>query len=255
MIDLADLHVVARDGEGPGAARVVVVHGAMDRGASFGRVARHLPEAEVVRYDRRGYGHAAHLEPGTMEDHVGDLLAVVGERPSVLFGHSVGGVVALAAATRRPDLVRALLVFEAPAPWSPWWPVPRPRPADESAADEAEAFMVRAIGERFWSRLPARTRAARRAEGEALRADIASLRDRAPFAAPEVGAPVVSASGSDTTWWHQRAAEELATAVPLGVHAVVPGATHGAHLTHPAAVADLVRWAVDLAGLGAVDGR
>ena len=104
----------------PGAARVVVVHGAMDRSTSFGRVARHLDDLEVVRYDRRGYGRSIEVGPGDLDDDVADLLTVLDGRPSVVFGHSIGGVVAVVAAARRPDLVRSVLAYEAPAPWAPW---------------------------------------------------------------------------------------------------------------------------------------
>lgn len=229
-----------------GAPRVVVVHGAMDRSTSFGRVARQLDDLEVVRYDRRGYGRSIDLGPGDLDDDVADLVEVLDGRPSVVFGHSIGGVVALVAAVRRPDLIRSVLAYEAPAPWAPWWPA---RPGDGAAdpADEAEAFMRRAIGDHLWGRLGSRTRAARRAEGPALQADMASLEGAEPFDPASVAIPVVVGSGSETSWWHARAARELAEALPHAVHRVVAGAGHGAHLTHPAATAALIREAVDRA--------
>jgi pimeloyl-ACP methyl ester carboxylesterase len=225
---------------------VVIVHGAMDRSASFGRVVRHLEGLHVVRYDRRGYGRSAECGPGSLADHVDDLLGVIDGRAATVFGHSIGGVIALIAAQRAPGQVRSVLAYEAPAPWAPWWPQPQSTPP-EDPADEAEAFMRRAIGDHFWSRLPARTRAARRAEGAALRADIASVQATAPYEASLLEVPVLSASGSETTWWHQRATRELAEAAPDGELAVVAGAEHGAHLTHPTATAHLVRRAVDRA--------
>ncbi|WP_426572973.1 alpha/beta fold hydrolase [Aquihabitans sp. McL0605] len=244
----AGLHIVDRaSDEGLGAPVVVVVHGAMDRGASFGRIARQLPDMEVVRYDRRGYGRSIDVGTGTLDDHVADLLSVIGDREVVVFGHSIGGVIALVAAERRPDVVRSLLVYEAPEPWAAWWPHRSPTPSTEARdpADEAEAFMRRAIGDRFWNRLPARTRADRRAEGEALLADLASLRGPAPFDAAAIAVPVIAASGGETTWWHSRATEELVAALPHGEHAVVAGAEHAVHLSHPTAGAHLVRRAVD----------
>jgi pimeloyl-ACP methyl ester carboxylesterase len=242
-----DLHVVDDAGPGGSASTVVIVHGAMDRSASFGRVARHLDGLHVVRYDRRGYGRSAARSPGTLEDHVDDLLAVIDSRPVTVFGHSIGGVIALIAAERRPELVRSVLAYEAPSPWAPWWPQPTTPPPDDPA-DEAEAFMRRAIGDHFWRRLPARTRADRRAEGQALRADIASVQGTAPYDPARIEVPVLAAAGSETTWWHQRATRELAEAAPKGEPAVVAGAEHGAHLTHPTATAHLVRRAVERAG-------
>jgi pimeloyl-ACP methyl ester carboxylesterase len=242
-----ELHVSEPTDADPSAPIVIVVHGAMDRGASFGRVARHLDGLHVVRYDRRGYGRSVGCPLGTLGDHVDDLLTVADGRAVTVFGHSIGGVIALVAAQERPAVIRSVLAYEAPTPWEPWWPQPRTAPPDDPA-DEAEAFMRRAIGDHFWARLPARTRADRRVEGGALRADIASLQGAPPFDPAALAVPVLSAAGSDTTWWHQRAARELAEAVPAGEHAVIAGAEHGAHLTHPTATAHLVRRAVERAG-------
>ena len=232
---------------------MVVVHGAMDRSTSFGRVARHLDDLEVVRYDRRGYGRSIEVGPGDLDDDVADLLTVLDGRPSVVFGHSIGGVVAVVAAARRPDLVRSVLAYEAPAPWAPWWPA-GDGGEDRSPAEEAEAFMRRAIGDRLWGRLGSRTRDARRAEGPALLADLASVQVGPPVDPASVEVPVVVASGSETSWWHARAARELAADLPDARHRVVAGAAHGAHLSHPTATAALVREAVTLAP-GPAEGR
>ena len=88
------------------APRVVMLHGSMDRGASFLKVTRRLPELEVLRYDRRGYGRSVGAGIcASMDEQVDDLLSVIGAEPAVVVGHSLGGVIALVAAVRRPDLV------------------------------------------------------------------------------------------------------------------------------------------------------
>ena len=51
----AALQISARPAPAPGAATVVFVHGSLDRGESFRRVMRRLPELTTVTYDRRGY--------------------------------------------------------------------------------------------------------------------------------------------------------------------------------------------------------
>lgn len=234
-----DLHVVDAPAE-PGAPLVVIVHGAMDRASSFGRVARGLRDIHLIRYDRRGYGRSAAAGPALLDAHVADLETVLAGRRAVVFGHSMGAIVALVAAARHPDLVRAVLAFEPPTPWEDWWPGPKHDP-DADPASEAEAFMVRAVGDRLWRRLPARTRDDRRAEGGALQADLASLRAGRPFVPGDVHAPVVMAYGSDTTWWHERGALDLAAVLPDTDVEVIEGASHGAHLTHPTAVVELVR--------------
>ncbi|QXC62079.1 alpha/beta hydrolase [Aquihabitans sp. G128] len=247
----AGVHVVRQEPVAPDAGPVVVVvHGGMDRASSFGRVVRHLPGIEVVRYDRRGYGRSVEAGPTDLDGHVADLLAIVGDRPTVVFGHSVGGVIALVAAERRPDAIRAVLAYEAPTPWAPWWPS-RHRDPEQGLgdpADEAERFMRRMVGDRIWDRLPARTRADRRAEGGALRADLASLDlDAPPVDLPSFPVPLVSAAGTASSWWHRRGSEELAAAVPTGTFVSVEGADHGVHLGQPARTADLVALARDLA--------
>ncbi len=241
------LHVV-RYGEPDGRPPVVVVHGGLDRASSFGRVARQLADVPVVMYDRRGYGRSLAAGPAPIDVHVDDLLRVIGDGPAVVFGHSVGGVIAMLASRRRPDLVAALLAYEPPLPWLDWWPRrSRPRSAMDPG-DEAERFMRQMVGDRIWERLPARTRAERRAEGPALLADLASVHGSVPLFDPaSVAVPLLVAVGSETSWWHRRAAEELAATVRGAELAVLAGADHGAHLSEPAAVAALVRRARDLA--------
>lgn len=234
------LHVIERPGDGL-PPTVVIVHGGMDRQSSFGRVARLLPEVPMVLYDRRGYARSSIVGAGDFGRHVDDLLAVIGERPVAVFGHSVGAVIALAAAERRADLIRALLLYEPPTPWTPWWPR-RVAPPPEDPAEHAEAFMRSMVGDRIWARLPAATRAQRRAEGLALRADLAVVEvTEAPFHASAIAVPALVVAGTETSWWHKRGAEELAAELPQGRFEQVADADHAAHLRHPAAVADLVR--------------
>ena len=254
-MDPPGLHVIRRPGavatdqrdgsDGASALNVVVVHGGMDRASSFGRVARCLPEFPLVRYDRRGYGRSIDAGVVPIEGHVDDLLSIIGQDQVVLFGHSMGAVVALMAAERRPDLVRSVLAYETPLPWESWWPKPAGGVVEpRSVADDAERFMRRMVGDRIWDRLPAQSRADRRAEGEALRADLRSLgTDRPLFDPASLVMPILSAAGAGTTWWHLRASKELALSVLDGELVVVAGASHGAHLSHPGPTADLVRQA------------
>ena len=241
-----ELYVDERPAE-PGAPLVVVVHGVMDRSASFGRVTMRLRDLHMVRYDRRGYGRSIATGPADLDRHVEDLLAVLDGRTATVFGHSYGGVVALVAAEREPGSVRSVLAYEPPTPWQPWWPEAATAPA-EDPADEAEAFLRRVVGDHLWERLPVRTREARRGEGVALRADLASLQGTAPFDPHLVTVPVLVAHGSATTWWHERAARDLAAELPHGEGVVVEGAQHGVHLSHPTELAELVRRAVARSG-------
>jgi pimeloyl-ACP methyl ester carboxylesterase len=250
---------VQESGEGP---RVVLVHGAMDRAGGMLRVRRELMDDHcVVRYDRRGYGRSLGLGPAmSFDQQVDDLAGVVGGRPAVLVGHSFGGVVCLALAERRPELARSVLAYEAPRMWEAGWPgmggdlvnprLGRYEGEDIDPGDAAESMLRRLIGDDMWERIPAGMRQERRAEGPALLADLRSVRPPAPppFAAAALRVPVLAAHGSEARLHHRRATAELARAAPRGELAVIDGAGHGAHLSHPAAFAGLVRRAVALGG-------
>jgi pimeloyl-ACP methyl ester carboxylesterase len=231
-------------GDGP---VVVLVHGAMDRSGGMLRVRRALQdEFRVVRYDRRGYGRSlAAGAPSSVDQQVEDLAAVVDGRVTVLAGHSFGGVLGLALAERAPELVRAVLAYEAPMMWEPWWPRDSvgQQASQVDPSDAAEWFLRRMIGDRAWDRLPASMRAERRAEGPTLVAEMRSVRPGStpPYDPERIGVPVVAAHGGQTKAHHRRAVEELAARVPDSELVVVDGAGHGAHLTHPAAFAELVR--------------
>jgi pimeloyl-ACP methyl ester carboxylesterase len=267
-------------GEGP---LVALVHGAMDRSGGMLRVRRALqPSCRVLRYDRRGYARSLPAGPPTsFGQQVDDLAALLDGRPAVLAGHSFGGLICLALAERRPELARSVLAYEAPMSWAAWWPggrtgqqtagpsVPEPDPASAREAtgadgqrppgagdgpgeqdhDAAEWFLRRMLGDELWERLPASMRAERRAEGPTLVAEMRSVRPPAPvpFEPAVITVPVLVAHGAETRPHHVRATEELARRVPRGELAVVPGANHGAHLSHPDEFARLVRRAIEMA--------
>lgn len=239
----------------PGLA-VVTVHGAMDRGAAFAELGRRLPEHPVVRYDRRGYARSAALAPAPdIESSVTDLARVGDGRRCVVVGHSMGGIIALALADRRPDLVSAVVVLEAPMPWEPWCPSPMGSAALDptpSAEDAAEAFLRRMLGDTRWERLPTGTRQRRRAEGAALLADLVAARAGRPFDPAALDVPVIVGMGADTDDHHQRACAELAASVTDAERVTVPGARHDLHVSHPGAVADMVHRASARVGASVV---
>jgi pimeloyl-ACP methyl ester carboxylesterase len=231
----------------PGAPRVVLVHGSMDRAASFIKVVRRLPELEVVRYDRRGYGRSRPAGVArTIDDHVDDLLAVAGidDRPVAVVGHSLGGVLAVAAAVRAPEVVVSVGAFESPMSWDSTWPTKSAggnalREADD--AEAAERFMRGIVGDAVWERLPGRTRSDRRAEGPALVAELAALRAGAPYDPAAVKVPVVTGYGTRSKPYHQEAARRLADEVADGECMVIDDSGHGAHSSHADRFAAFVR--------------
>jgi pimeloyl-ACP methyl ester carboxylesterase len=249
---VADLFVAAHPAP-PGARRVVFVHGSLDRSTAFVRAARALPDFSVVRYDRRGYGKSLDLGPAPVFDtQVRDLAWVVGDEPAIVAGHSLGGVVALTFASRHPDLVPAVVAYEAPMPWLTSWPSNTAGSvalADSGGeAEAAERFMRRIVGDDMWEALPERTKDQRRAEGPALVAELRSLRPphEPPYDVATLPVPVVAGHGGRSRPHHQQAARWLAGEAPRGQLAVIDDASHGAHLSHPVAFADLVRRAAAL---------
>lgn len=238
-------------GEGP---LVALVHGTMDRSGGMLRVRRLLQSScTVLRYDRRGYARSLPAGPPvSFDQQVDDLAGLLARRPAVLAGHSFGGLVCLALAQARPDLVRAVVAYEAPEMWASWWP--GSSPGNQAARmptpeDAAEGFLRRMIGDDMWERLPAAMRAERRAEGRTLMAEMRSVRppNPPPVDPAAIVVPVVAAHGSEARPHHVRATTELAERAPRGELHVVEGAGHGAHLTHPQEFAGLVQLALERA--------
>ncbi len=227
----------------------VLVHGSLDRGTSFARVVRRLPDLHVVTYDRRGYHRSrswARLAT-RLEDHVADLVALVEQRPCVLVGHSYGGDVALGAAAALPGTVRAVGAYEPPLPWSDWWPrrATRDSPVEDPAAF-AESFFRRVVSDEAWARLPEHARAERRADGPALVAEILDIRrEFSPIDLTAVTVPVVLGRGERSLPHHRKAIDALVELLPQTEVVEFTGATHGAHISHPDAFAAFVRHVVE----------
>jgi pimeloyl-ACP methyl ester carboxylesterase len=199
----------------------------------------------VLRYDRRGYGRSApHDGPFGIQEQVGDLADVLDGRPAVIFGHSYGGNVALALADRRPDLVRAVAVYESPLPWLPWWPGTtagsEAAGGNGGAAQAAERFMRRMIGDERWERLPGRTRDARRAEGVAMVAELADLARRPPWDPRRIAVPVVAMHGAQGAQHHTRSTTHLGAVLDDCDVVTIDGARHFGPNTHPTAVASVL---------------
>jgi pimeloyl-ACP methyl ester carboxylesterase len=246
---------LAGDGNG-GRPMVVLVHGSMDRSAAFARVVGDLPDLHTIRYDRRGYGRSVGLGVVDVAGHVDDCIEVIDGRASVVVGHSLGGVIALAAAERRPDLIGAVGAFEAPMPWVDWWPsrsaggeamLAGDGMTAEAAGDAAERFMRRMVGDERWEALGAGVRHDRRAEGPALLAELRALRAGPAYDPARLHVPIVVGTGTESREHHQWAAGELARLAGTDDVIAIEGAGHGAHVSHHQEFAALVRLVVERA--------
>jgi pimeloyl-ACP methyl ester carboxylesterase len=137
-----------------GAPVLVLLHGLTGSSRTWPEAVEHWQDAyAIVAVDQRGHGESPRFTGEQLErSHPGEVMVEDAvalleqlDRP-VLLGHSLGGAVALAAAVRRPELVRAL-VLEDPAPLGPDDPQRSPaqgqellhglRPSIDAADDEA----------------------------------------------------------------------------------------------------------------------
>jgi len=113
---------------GPAEGRpVLCLHGMLDHGASWERVAAYLARRglRVLAPDLRGHGRSAHISPGSayhLTDMLGDidgLLGAYGPRLPILVGHSLGAALAGLLATLRPERFAGLVLVEPPSPAQP----------------------------------------------------------------------------------------------------------------------------------------
>jgi len=105
-------------GDGP---LVLAAHGITSNHRSWGLVAEALGgEATLVAPDLRGRGRSNELPgPYTVARHADDCAALLdhlGAADAVVAGHSMGGFVATALATRHPERVRAVVLVDGGPP-------------------------------------------------------------------------------------------------------------------------------------------
>lgn len=125
--DLQTDLTVRRAGLPPGqGSTMVLLHGLTDSGSGWPGAETHWGSTySILTFDQRGHGTSPRFTPEQLDAHPGEVMVAdaigileqLAERP-VVVGHSLGGAVALTAAVRRPELVRAL-VLEDPAPLGP----------------------------------------------------------------------------------------------------------------------------------------
>lgn len=98
-----------------GGAAVVCLHGAGSHSEFFVGVMEALEGRQgVLAFDQPGHGRSGNLDSlgaiDRMAQFTGDICDQLGLEKPVLFGHDMGGAVALQLALDRPDRVRALVI-------------------------------------------------------------------------------------------------------------------------------------------------
>jgi proline iminopeptidase len=126
---------------------IVVLHGGpgFDQGYLRPGLGPLADVAQVVFVDLRGQGRSdpAPVEACTLEqmaDDVAALVATLGVRRPVVFGHSAGGFVALQLALRHPGLARGLILCHTAGARAPHAdPAPPPGPGERGGPEAADA--------------------------------------------------------------------------------------------------------------------
>lgn len=104
---------------GQGKSTLLFLHGA---GGSYLAFLQYFPQLSLqfrlVAYDFRGCGKSTH-SPGTynyktLVKDTHELIKVVIKTPVYIFGHSLGGVIALMLAAQYPELVNGIIVGDSP---------------------------------------------------------------------------------------------------------------------------------------------
>lgn len=109
---------LAGESAGDGRFPLLLLHGVSRRRATFAATLPwFLPRFHVHAYDQRGHGASARGGGYHVRDYWSDCLRVVDViGPSVLYGHSLGALVALLTAAARPDSVAGIVLEDPPGP-------------------------------------------------------------------------------------------------------------------------------------------
>ncbi len=144
-------------GDGPA---LLALHGHFAHAGVFDGLAESLaPGWRVVAPDQRGHGRSDPTPDYDRAGYVADAALVVealGLAPAVVLGHSLGGVNAYQLAARRPELVRAVIVVDAPAEFGvrpdieAWPALPQRSIAPETALAEMNRSR-RLLGGDHWA--------------------------------------------------------------------------------------------------------
>lgn len=118
MIQKKYTHLNYFEGPDNGQA-ILLVHGSSSRWQAFYPI---LPELmtqfHVYALDLRGHGESGRTSGAyQLQDYLADIhlfLREIIKKPAVILGHSMGGMIAIMLAALHPELVRALIIAEAP---------------------------------------------------------------------------------------------------------------------------------------------
>lgn len=233
-VDGVRLHHRASLGSPPEGPPVVLVHGlAVSHRYMMSLAVRLAARYPVLAVDLPGFGLSD--EPGRvldlpeLADRLAKWLEVLGAAPAVLLGNSFGCQVAVELAVRHPALVRGL-VLDGPI-------------TDTRARSAPRQILrwLRDLPREDPSQAPILLRDVLDAGPPRIaRTFQISLRDPIERKLPVVGVPVLVTRGGREPIVPERWARQVATLLPRGEFAVVPGSPHNANYSAPGRLAGLV---------------
>jgi pimeloyl-ACP methyl ester carboxylesterase len=259
-LDGAELHGERWAGDGP---VLVLLHEGVADLRGWRETAELLSaSAEVIAYDRRGYGRTGPSQaPYT---HADDLLAVLdrfSDGPVWLVGASAGGGLALDTALLAPERVAGLVLI---APAVSGAPEPELDPDTQALSDRLDAAyeaddaaMINRLETWLWLDGPAQPEG--RVSGPArdlaldMNATVIGHGEDEETGGSDTGAwdrlgeirvPVIVACGDLDVPFLVSRSLELATRLPNGCHEVLPGFAHQPYLEDPALVAEVITGAM-----------
>lgn len=240
-----------------GAGETLLIHCALAHSGVLGALAEALPGGGRA-FDLAGHGTGPAWTGGEYQGQCVELAIAAMARPGPVFGHSFGGTVALRMAVERPDLVTALTLVEPvffaalrlhdPEAYVALQAASAPLMAAHEAGD---AHMMAQIftgmwGGAPWGPLPQGFRDAIAAQmpliiaqADGIDADVGQVFEPGRLEALDI--PVTLIRGSETQPSVAAIHRVLTELLPDARAHVIEGARHMCPLTHPKAVADLMR--------------
>jgi pimeloyl-ACP methyl ester carboxylesterase len=259
---------------GRGSKPVVFVHGLGDSTLTWAAIVPELTRTcRVVAYDRPGMGASPPTSRARSLERMGtelcELLDALDERPAILVGHSLGGLIAMEAFRSRPELVAGLVLIDPADPgmlnrralvaiqrlalglpgvlatFGLWTRIARSIARSEAAAAVAEKEAQDALADALLENLlstPARKTASAELSGTVQ--SLSGNPEGVESGPMDVPLTVLSATAGGTgrksrAEWTERH-RLLADASPGGRHVVVEGG-HYLHRDRPDAVTEVIR--------------
>jgi len=235
-------------GDGP---PILLIPPAGSTASTWGALIGDLAGAgRVIAYDRRGYTRSGGEVVRSAAEHTRDAAAVLealNARPAVVAGTSAGATIALDLAVRRPDLVRAVVVHEAPwralrhasasglgtlarMQWLAW----------RGRYGEAAETLLRWVyayrdGGSAWDAFPQQWRQTARENGRSVVADLQATLGGHPRAQElaTITAPVVCTYGSRSRSYMRSVTRALAQAIPTASVREIDGTAHAVPFDAP----------------------